>query len=1192
MSKPKAPKVFDYLYSLDLGWCYGPVDSLNAMWVKDKSIFCGSARGRRNLCVNQPDLFGGDEKEGGVVGTVEFYPGTVDQIASEELAAREGLTPQDYPGYRNLCHTFFRGPMTTGQGFQWGTNNPYLPAVEANFTRIPRQLNVEYSTIWPEVDGQTGGAGSAGGDWSIGLQETGRSFVFGLPDMPPVPYTSGGGVVVGASRQGPAPSHRRSDEFCDANDGNEEGFGGERRDFVIGVEGDGFFERFAVPPLDIDIDSGLVYLEVSQTFFNSAWTAGQSLYGIRAYDAEGNQLPWVAGPEGYGSLVQFGPSHSTPQYTEWTHSWKRRVPPGTRSISYGSTTNSGLFGTSGLLSTEVVSLVWRETEPVYCDPETGGLGLQPTANPAHILYEVMTNGDWGKGESPNLIDIDSFNECSQVLYNEKFGLSLGWFRQSTIESFAQEILDHIKAFLFQNPETGLWQMRLLRDDYDRNTLPWLNPDNCRISNPKRKTWGETVNEIVVTYTDPETEEEASVTAHNLANIQVQGGINSENRNYYGVRNAKLAQTLANRDVIEAGTPLWSGVAHVDRSFWATLPGDVFRLTWPEEGIGQTIVRVMKIERGKMDDREITLHLTEDIFGVDALSFTRIQGSEARSFDPRPEPLDHAFGYPLPVATVLQLFSDDPDFDVDARDPDIAVSLMAARGPGVVDVEVLSMVPDSLGTPRLQPVALVTPVGRSTLTEPLWNEPTSDNMPREVVLAAGEGNVGRGSLLIIGSSVEDHEIVQLISYDTVRRMWTVERGVYDTVPRFWPVGTAVWPHPDSTSDLDETPRQGVVDYWWLPRTPRGRLPVSVATRTTWDTSLRPYRPIRPANCQIEGLGTLPFTYEFGSMPPTIEMSWDRRNRFSDDAVPTRWLAGDLIAESGQTVTLRFISPTGGLIFEATGLTGTSYTLDTNVLLGALDPVVTVEFWAVDASGRESFMAARREIATIGYGWAFGWGEDFGQATIPDPFEPDGALPAQISDAGAVADHELSEDDERLTHIGSGNLTNWLTSVQPIQDTGRPIYWEVECVAGTAEFNGYLGVATADDLQFPPTQNPIFGDAIAARGIGEIRQGNRDFPLLQNDLVFSGLPPFGEGDVVMFAFDPSTLGFWVGVNGRWWQNRAPGFTGPLTRAHPSTEGKQFFATFQTRSAGDSVRFRARNEDFNYPLPLACDPFMLPV
>jgi hypothetical protein len=158
-----------------------------------------------------------------------------------------------------------------------------------------------------------------------------------------------------------------------------------------------------------------------------------------------------------------------------------------------------------------------------------------------------------------------------------------WSQQTTIEAFVGEVLDHIEGTLFLNPKTGLLTLKLIRADYDINDVPELNVDNCEIASFQRKSPADTINEVVVTWTNPVNEKEETVTYQDLAGISVQGGIVSDSRNYYGVRRQNLAMKLAARDIRTASAPLASCEAKVNRTGWDLVPGGVVRLEYPEYG---------------------------------------------------------------------------------------------------------------------------------------------------------------------------------------------------------------------------------------------------------------------------------------------------------------------------------------------------------------------------------------------------------------------------------------------------------------------------------------------------------------------------------------------------------------------------------------------------------------------------------
>ncbi|HHK3766651.1 TPA: hypothetical protein ACQSR3_006419, partial [Pseudomonas aeruginosa] len=87
-------------------------------------------------------------------------------------------------------------------------------------------------------------------------------------------------------------------------------------------------------------------------------------------------------------------------------------------------------------------------------------------NPAHILFECQTNRDWGRGKDRGLLDQASYRTAADTLFAEGFGLCLKFRVADELDNFEQTVLDHIGATQFLSRSTGLWTLRLIRDDYD------------------------------------------------------------------------------------------------------------------------------------------------------------------------------------------------------------------------------------------------------------------------------------------------------------------------------------------------------------------------------------------------------------------------------------------------------------------------------------------------------------------------------------------------------------------------------------------------------------------------------------------------------------------------------------------------------------------------------------------------------
>ena len=228
-------------------------------------------------------------------------------------------------------------------------------------------------------------------------------------------------------------------------------------------------------------------------------------------------------------------------------------------------------------------------------------------NPAHMIYQCLTDTSWGMGYPTSAIDNTSFTAAADTLYAEGFGLSMLWNQQETLEQFISVILDHIGGILYVQPDTGKFALRLVRSDYDRGTLDIYGPETLiEAKDYQRQSWGETINEITVVYTNACTGKDEPVTVQDLANITVQGGVVAQTRNYPGIRKESIAQRVAMRDLQAVSTPLASIKLTATRAAWRVFPGDVFRLTWPEYDIADVVFRALNVNRGTLTDGQIII----------------------------------------------------------------------------------------------------------------------------------------------------------------------------------------------------------------------------------------------------------------------------------------------------------------------------------------------------------------------------------------------------------------------------------------------------------------------------------------------------------------------------------------------------------------------------------------------------------
>ena len=249
-------------------------------------------------------------------------------------------------------------------------------------------------------------------------------------------------------------------------------------------------------------------------------------------------------------------------------------------------------------------------------------------NPAHIIYECLTNPLWGLGYPTSIIDDTSFAAAADIFFVEQFALSLIWNRQSDIDEFIQIIIDHVGAILYVDPATGTFNLLPIRGNYDAGSLPeYDESDIVKITDFQRSGYSEITNEVVVVYKDPATGKDASsAPVQNLAAIQAQGGVSSVTIQYPALASAALAARVAMRELRARSTPYATLSVEMNRQAWDVYPGMPLKISWAKFGLSSLICRVLEIDRGTITDGKMTLKLAEDVFGLPDSVYSSQQSS--------------------------------------------------------------------------------------------------------------------------------------------------------------------------------------------------------------------------------------------------------------------------------------------------------------------------------------------------------------------------------------------------------------------------------------------------------------------------------------------------------------------------------------------------------------------------------------
>ena len=524
-------------------------------------------------------------------------------------------------------------------------------------------------------------------------------------------------------------------------------------------------------------------------------------------------------------------------------------------------------------------------------PEKARIG--DNANGVHIIYEALVNSDWGLGYKASTIDDVSFRKAADILYTEGLGLSLLWDAEQELTDFIEDVKTCIDATFFLNRRTGLWTIKLIRAG--EPSVLTISPANATLESLQRRALGDTYNEMSVKYTNPETEDYATLTVQDLANIQSQGRAVQQTKEYLGVRDAATAAMLAQRDLQAASATLLTASATVNRQAWGVNPGDVIALLWPDEGIVSLDMRVVDTTQAEPGSDSITLTLVEDVFGQNNASFVGVQPPGYEPQDTEPELFDPQHPWEFPFWYIWQYLGQ----PIDSYAAGTAYStvlggsaMTAARSEYLYAFQQQtdgSSAWTQVGTGDLTPTASTKKIVPANATSVIDFE----DLTR---FADIEEN---SFALLCGDTVGGpEEIVQVISADWTAKQITVARGLMDTPPRSWPAGTHIFFLGTDRLTVDATVRARgeVVQYRPAMLTSNAMMDLNDVPTTKMTLKGRFDLPYPVANVTIEG-GWWPSKVSVGA---TMAVSWSTRNRLLQDGlVQVKWGEASITPETGTT-----------------------------------------------------------------------------------------------------------------------------------------------------------------------------------------------------------------------------------------------------------------------------------------------------
>jgi hypothetical protein len=534
------------------------------------------------------------------------------------------------------------------------------------------------------------------------------------------------------------------------------------------------------------------------------------------------------------------------------------------------------------------------------DSSTSMPPVNADMNPIHIIRECMTNSEWGRGLPDSIIG-PSYTVAANTIYKERLGLSMLWTSEMAINDFILEVIRHIDAVRYEDPETGLQEIKLIRPDYDVATLPVLSPSNCTLEQLTEPTLYDLVNQITVNFWNRDTGEDSAIAAQDTASINMTGTINNQTMEYSGICRTDVALAVAQRDLARYSKPFRQGRLIVNRKVANLKPGDPFILTWPERGVDRLVCRAaMRSDNGELDG-QLGIEFGEDIFSqsYNIASVPPPSGWE----DPIAPPVNFDFVTMFDVPYVMLV--------------DLAGETVAAATPNDTSYSGFAGARPLAGM-HLQYGCFMYPAGTTPPTDSqkeiresftplgITSEDVAEFTDAVITLplqvANDMGNARVGDWVLVGDAADRSREVLCIAEEPGNKpvALKVTRAAADTYPRAIPKGTPLYLVGTfyAYDEIERVSGEAVAGYG-VPKNGKGAYP-GPFTYLQIDMVGRQGLPYPAAGFKVDG------SYQDSLAPEhaAVTLTWHHRNRIQQANQALSWLTGsDVPLEAGVSYQVR-------------------------------------------------------------------------------------------------------------------------------------------------------------------------------------------------------------------------------------------------------------------------------------------------
>lgn len=851
---------YHYRPAYHAGLGRGPIDAFLEFRGGDRTAWAGVLTASGTITINAPNLFGGEKDQGGIVGDVDVMFGEADQEPNPYLIATFG--PQ-IPAWRGVATLVFKGG-------RYGAMNPYPQKASYKIRKILQGWGGE-GCWYPEKAAVTVYEAPADSVPWVDAPDPRAPFAA-------YEYRYDGGswhasqaaAIAEAVSLGADP-----EEFTNLMGWSPDGQRLARAyGFVPSDEESLFlhFNRYVVTHAlgYVDILENTTFGLVCGPMFDNDVATGSGRFWWANDRGDGPDLP-----AGLYSLVAYDELDDHPHEVIISNCTMYPYDP-----------VAGGFPTA-IRSTDAILEIRRVGGSLY--------GM----NPAHALYYVRTDSEYGREPRENLNEA-SLQAAADTLHAEGFGICTAYdpSQESPLE-FESRICRLIGGSFGRSLTDGQWYLDLARGDYDIEDLPVLTDDDILEFKELPSTLDGAVNSVAVKYFDPERKEVMVTPAVRALGLIRRFGENHLVLECPEIPTASLALRKAEMELRSRVTPTRAFDLVTTRRTYNWRPNQYFRLQTVKRGIADMVCLVGEIGTGTLRSGAIRLKATQDIYSLPATSYVEVEAGVDTRPPQTPSAIVHQAAFEAPYVELAQRMT---RADLNFLTPDVGY-LMAVAADPANSRDFTMMVREAGGD------FVASGNGDWCPTAVVVEAAGRDDDTFTLADGVGLGGVRIGQAALWGS--------EICRVDGISPL-VLGRGCADTVPVGHAAGERIWFYDDEfAGDITEYSAGEVVDVRLVTNTGSQQLAINLASNIELELGQRQARPYAPGAVTVNGSASPAY------LSGLVTLSWVHRDRLQQaDQLVDHGMAG-IGPEAGTTYTVRWYLDD---VLEHTdsGITGTTAT----------------------------------------------------------------------------------------------------------------------------------------------------------------------------------------------------------------------------------------------------------------------------